>query len=87
MTNEARTGMTVASLAKLLAQYAKDYPDAVVKFTSSESGGYWPKDRRAMGVFTGEQVAAVDATRCGGDLHMQLSLLSFDGQESAHAKR
>lgn len=78
--NEARDGMTVAHLARLFAMYAKDNPDAVVKFTSCESGGRWPEGRGAMGVFTDHQVACVDGSRVGEGVYISVHLIDFTGK-------
>lgn len=75
MINEARHGMTVATLARILNQYARDNPDAIVKFSSCESGGNWPASRGPMFVFTDHQIGMVDRSRIGGETTMDIALL------------
>lgn len=77
--NQARDGWTVKELADYLAAYAKDNPDAVVRFTSCESGGLWPTGKGAMGVFVSEQVAVTDSRLCGGGVTLGVSLMAFPG--------
>lgn len=89
MSNPARNGMTVKQLAELFAGYARDNPDAIVKFTSCESGGAWPHgvySKTSMGVFTGEQAAIHNARLCGGGVDFRIALLSFSAIELDRAE-
>jgi hypothetical protein len=81
MASQATTGMTVQTLAKLLAMYADRNPEAVVTFSSSESGGYWPTGSAKMGVFIDDQVAVVDSTRVGGDVTLDIALMARVGDK------
>ncbi len=73
----ARDGWTVKMLADLLSSYAKNNPDAIVEFVSSENGGRWPEGKGRMGVFIDHQVHITDSRLCGGEVLMTLALLSF----------
>lgn len=72
--NQARDGWTVKELAYYLSRYAKNNPDALVVFSSGESGGLWPKGKTDMGIFVDEQIAVVDSRMCGGGVTLGISL-------------
>lgn len=78
--NAARDGWTVKALADYLTQYARNNPDAIVRFTSCGLGGYWPPGRGPMGFFTDHQAAVVDGSRVGEGVTFQIALISFDGK-------
>ena len=79
MTSPATTGWTAKMLADYLALYADKYPNAKVMFLSSESGGYWPKTREAMGVFIDEQVHQVHDLQSlhEGNPTLEIALMTF----------
>lgn len=81
--NAARDGMTVADLIKSLSAYSDDLR---VRFTSSESGGFWPKGKQVMGVFISEQIFSVTVPNPSAKLepadfdHLEISLLAVTSE-------
>ena len=63
---------TIGDLIAVLSVYDLSLP---VVFTSSESGGFWPRERTPLVVSIDDQVFEVDETLVGGNRHLEISLL------------